>query len=83
MLDLAAEITDYIAGERGAVPRGDVITWIMRDASAGAMFSVATSEQWGVAIDEAIKRGLLIASDGSVRVAPVIKEPQVAQLSLF
>jgi len=84
MPDLAAEITEYLVGERQPMTRADLIGWIIMDANRCKTWTIATCEQWEAAIDEAIKRGLIESRNGKLGVVLKIdNEPKPQQMGLF
>lgn len=85
MPDLAAEITEYLQGERAAFKYtpNDLARSIYLDATYIALWSKASVEQWEAAIDEAIKRGLIESRNGKLGVALKTEEPKPQQMGLF
>lgn len=83
MSDLASEITEFLRGERTAMDRGRLVAYMVVEATANINWSDATYAQWEIAIDEAIKRGLILADGVMVRVAPKAQVEKPEQLELF
>lgn len=86
MSDLAAEVAEYLAGERSPFrfDKGTLAYMIMVDAQHNPMWTKRTIPEWEQAIDEAIKRGLIESRNGKLGVVLKIdNEPKPQQLGLF
>lgn len=89
MPDLASEIAEYArnvcrANSKQPVKRMELIADIMRDAQATkGMWPIATVGKWKIAIDEAVKRGLLQRVSETIWIPAVVKEPKAKQGELF
>jgi hypothetical protein len=84
-MDLPAEITEYLSGERRALAKDMLIASITRDASHNPMWSRAEWSEWDKAIEAAITRGLMCKDNGGLLrpAPPKIQEPESTQLELF
>lgn len=83
MADLSTEIAEYVRGERQAIEQGRLVAYIVADAAANPAWTKATYAEWDAAIDEAIKRGLLMRDGRMIRPAVKQVEPKAEQLELF
>lgn len=83
MSDLAAEITEYIRNvERKPTKTLEVIENIQRDARVTKQWPIASVKQWEFAIQEAVRRGLLVKPTETIWV-PVVVEKKATQKGLF
>jgi hypothetical protein len=83
MSDLAAEITEYLVGERRPVEPNELCRLIYLEAAHNIEWTKATFEQWEEALEQAIKRGLIERKGSKVAVAVQAPKPTETQLGLF
>jgi hypothetical protein len=81
--DLAAEITEYLTGERQATEPNELCRLIYLEAAHNTQWTKATFEQWEEALEQAIKRGLIERKGNKVAVAVQAPKPTETQLGLF
>jgi hypothetical protein len=81
--ELAIEITDYLRGEREPVQDWELVRRIMADAAYNAAWTKAKEVQWTAAIDEAVKRGLIVREGALLSLPKVVAKQKVEQLDLF
>ena len=83
-VDLASEITEYIRNvERKPTKTLEVITNIQRDARITKQWPIATVEQWERAIQEAVRRGLLVKPTETIWVVVEPVQAKPVQKGLF
>jgi hypothetical protein len=80
MSDLAAEIAEYLAGERQATEPNELCRLIYLEAAHNTQWTKATFEQWEEALEQAIKRGLIERKGNKVAVPS--KHQSLPKLSL-
>lgn len=83
MPDLAAEITEYLTGERQATDPAELCRLIYLEGAHNSQWTKATFEQWEEALEQAIKRGLIERKGNKVAVAVQAPKPTETQLGLF
>jgi hypothetical protein len=82
-MSLAIEITDYLRGEREPVQDWELVRRIMADAAYNAAWSKAKEVQWEAAIEDAVKRGLIVREGSVLSLPNVVARQKVEQLNLF
>jgi hypothetical protein len=83
MADLAKEITEYLRGERRSVRDSELVRLVVQDSIWNPQWTKTTAEQWEAAIDEAVKRGLIVREGSVLSLPKVVARPKVEQLDLF
>jgi hypothetical protein len=85
MPDLAAEVTEFLKGERGQKLNTDELCWLItKTALHNPQWTKATMQQWTVAVAEAIAKNLIVkASDGTLSLKPLTETPKPKQMGLF
>ncbi len=84
--DLVFQIVEFVRGERGEIEEAMAVKSVMQLARCNPYWASATRDQWQLAVNEAVSRGLLLGRFDRdcvmLRAAPEkVTEPE--QLSLF
>lgn len=83
-MPLSTDVVEWIAGERRAVSRSDVLIDIVRFSKSSKLWPAASYEEWDAAINEAIRDGRIVESNGKLLLAPPLEvEQKPKQLGLF
>ena len=82
---LTEAVVEWVQGERIPQTRWQVIQGIVLLSRHCQSWPMATADQWGEAIDATCKEGLLVESDGVLRLATAMEPEQTEskQLELF
>lgn len=86
MPDLVSEVVDFVRTERQPIAPQTVAVELVLFGAVSELWSTATADQWAQALEEAIKRGLIVQCGDKVKVAPPLEVGELAkpkQMSLF
>jgi len=83
MTDLAKEITEYLRGERRPVRDTELVRLIVQESLSNPQWTTASYVRWEAAIDDAVKRGLIIREGAMLSVLVQAAKPKSEQMDLF